>query len=152
MKGVINMIKEDVCIIRITNKSKTAINLCNLFTYTSKIDTGDKLISNNIDRIELMNSILLGLYIYLTPINSNKPIILDDYFLDTLLSIIKENYNEPDQVVYFALDIVPKELVTRYGYTTIELNFIKYDFKPVSIGDTILENQYILLEPFSLNN
>lgn len=58
------MIKEDVCIIRITNKSKTAINLCNLFTYTSKIDTGDKLMSNNIDRIELMNSILLGLYIY----------------------------------------------------------------------------------------
>ena len=77
----------------------------------------------------------------MTPINSNKPIILDDYFLDTLLSIIKENYNEPDQVVYFALDIVPKELVTRYGYTSIELNFIKYDFKPISIGHTILENQ-----------
>ena len=152
MKGAINMVKEDVCIIRITNKSKTAVNLCNLFSYTCKIDTGDKLMSNNIDRIELVNSILLGLYIYLTPINSNKPIILDDYFLDTLISIIKENYNEPDQVVYFALDIVPKELVARYGYTSIELNFIKYDFKPVSIGDTILENQYILLEPFSLNN
>ena len=146
------MAKEDVCIIRITNKSKTAVNLCNLFNYRSKIDTGDKLMSNNIDHIELMNSIILGLYIYLTPINSNKPIILDDYFLDTLLSIIKENYNEPDQVVYFALDIVPKELVTRYGYTSIELNFIKYDFKPVSIGHTILENQYILLEPFSLDN
>ena len=146
------MTKEDVCIIRITNKNKTVVNLYNLFIHTSKIDTGDKLMSNNIDRIELVNSMLLGLYIFLTPINSNKPIILDDYFLDTLLSIIKENYNEPDQVVYFALDIVPKELVARYGYASIELNFIKYDFKPVSIGDTILENQYILLEPFSLNN
>lgn len=145
------MTKEDVCIIRITNKNKIVVNLYNLFIHTSKIDTGDKLMSNNIDRIELLNSIVLGLYIYLTPINSNKPIILDDYFLDTLLSIIKENYNEPDQVVYFALDIVPKDLVTRYGYTT-ELNFIKYDFKPVNIGGTILENQYILLEPFSLNN
>lgn len=145
------MAKEDVCIIRITNKNKTVVNLYNLFIYTSKIDTGDKLISNNIDHIELLNSIVLGLYIYLTPINSNKPIILDDYFLDTLLSIIKENYNEPDQVVYFALDILPKEDPS-YEYASIELNFIKYDFKQVNIGGTILENQYILLEPFSLDN
>lgn len=140
------MIKEDECIIIITNKNKNSVNLYNLFAYTNKIDIGDRLMNNNIDYIELINSILLGLYIYLTPINSNRPIILDDYFLDTLISIMKEEYNELGQSVYFALDILPKEDPS-YEFASIELNFIKYDFKPVNNGDTILEDQYILSEP-----
>lgn len=147
------MVKEDGCLIRITNKNKSKDGaLCSLFDYTDKIDTGDRLISNNIDYVELMNSMFIGLNIYLAPINSNKPIILDDYFIDTLLSIMKEKYNEPDQVIYFSLDITPKELDTSYDYTSIELNFIKYNFIPVNNGDTILPGQYILLEPFTLDN
>lgn len=142
------MIKENECIIIITNRdrSKGIIDLYNIFAYTNKIDIGDRLMSNNIDHIDLVNSIALGLNLFLYPVNKNKSIILDDYFLDTLISIMKEEYNELGQAVYFALDILPKEDPS-YEYASIELNFIKYDFKPVNNGDTILQDQYILSEP-----
>lgn len=142
------MIKEDECIIIITNrnKSKNSVNLYNLFAYTNKIDIGDRLMNNNIDYIELVNSIALGLNLFLYPVNRNRSIILDDYFLDTLVSIMKEEYNELGQSVYFALDILPKEDPS-YEFASIELNFIKYDFKPVNNEDTILQDQYILSEP-----
>lgn len=142
------MIKEDECIIIITNrnKSKNSVNLYNLFAYTNKIDIGDRLMNNNIDYIELVNSIILGLDLFLYPVNKNRSIILDDYFLDTLVSIMKEEYNGLGQAVYFALDILSKEDPS-YEFTSIELNFIKYDFKPVNNEDTILQDQYILSEP-----
>lgn len=142
------MIKENECIIIITNRnrSKGIIDLYNVFAYTNKIDIGDRLMSNNIDHIDLVNSIALGLNLFLYPVNKNKSIILDDYFLDTLISIMKEEYNELGQSVYFALEILPKEDPS-YEYASIELNFIKYDFKPVDNGDTILQDQYILSEP-----
>lgn len=142
------MIKENECIIIITNRnrSKGIIDLYNIFAYTNKIDIGDRLMSNNIDHIDLVNNIALGLNLFLYPVNKNKSIILDDYFLDTLVSIMKEEYNELGQAIYFALEILPKEDPS-YEYASIELNFIKYDFKPVNNGDTILQDQYILSEP-----
>lgn len=142
------MIKEDECIIIITNRnrSKGIIDLYNIFAYTNKIDIGDRLMSNNMDHIDLVNSIALGLNLFLYPVNKNKSIILDDYFLDTLVSIMKEEYSELGQAVYFALDILPKEDPS-YEFASIELNFIKYDFKPVNNEDTILQDQYILSEP-----
>lgn len=145
------MIKEDDCIIIITNrnKSKNSVNLYNLFAYTNKIDIGDRLMNNNIDYIELVNSIALGINLFLYPVNKNRSIILDDYFLDTLISIMKEEYNELGQSVYFSLDILPKEDPS-YEFASIELNFIKYDFKPVNNEDTISQDQYILSEPIDI--
>ena len=159
------LIKDTQCnTIRITNKIKYKfISLESSLICSFKLDMKGKLTTNNIDYVIIMIGPIIGFSISLVPIIDSKPMILDDYLLDTLISTIKEEYNkhvfdnkdldlDGEEKVYFGLDLAESNSPTEYNFYEVEMKFNKYNLQPIVIEGIIMPGHYLILEPITLKD